>query len=490
MTGRDVQMTGRDVLWVVRLLMGMRNGKYVKPVGADDGDDEESKGREGEDTIHEMREMKDKSREITIPQPFSSSETFESLPTKRSPFSHEIPPSSSTYSSSSDPIINIVFHTTVPIQHKDYFEKEWLPNMATLYDTLQGFKYRSINLLVRTEEVCEYLVIIACNDYHCFLRWESTPQRVEMLELLKFHGIVTRRLDTTSHDPVVTPDMQSQSLPLRAYLKDRLGAAPPSPPPPSKWKLSVIIFLGVMMNIYLWSYSGVPLMMTAAGLPNGFNLFVSLVISVPILSYSIFPLVMSIPIVSRWLQAPRPEKMNSLQKLLNEGLLMFAPRGSPGPSKETVAHFKKMECRLEATRRVQHQLSNEIERMKSQMNISQGKRPSSDAGDELHESTRHQVVEGIQRSLSLRDTMVKSKSTSNLSGLGNAPLHLNRDDIKERDHGPITVAVAHWVKWEHILDFELWTEEITSAMAKSVLRHLFPLRWRPHSSVGSRGSWD
>lgn len=449
--------------------MGMSNGKYVKPVAAEEEEDEESRGRagEGEDTLHEMRERRDKSREITIPQPFSSSsDLLESLPSRRPPFSPGFLSSPSTSHSSSDPTISIVFHTTVPLQHKDYFEKEWLPRMGALYDTLQGFKYRSINLLVRTEDVCEYLVIIACSDYECFLRWESTPQRMEMMEHLKSRGIVTRRLDTTSQDQVV---MQSHGHPLRAYLKDPLGATSSSPPP-SKWKLSVIIYLGVMMNIYLWSYTGIPVMMATAGLPKGFTLFVSLAISVPILSYSVFPLVMSIPIISRWLRAPRPEKMTSIQRLLNDGLMMFAQKGTPGTSKETIAHFKKMECRLEATRRVQHQLSNEIERMKSQMSFSLGEKSSmSKAGEDLHESTRHQVVRGIQRSLSQRGTMVKSKSTSNIASLESAPLNLNRDDIKDGDHGPITVAVAHWVKWEHILDFELWTEEITSAMAKSLL---------------------
>jgi antibiotic biosynthesis monooxygenase (ABM) superfamily enzyme len=479
--------------------MGMSSGKYVTP--ATDGDEEngqrlrEREGREGEgeDTIHELREIQQNGREVTIPKPFSD-EILESTTRQ----SHLLP----SHSSSSEPVINIVYHTKVPIQHKDYFEKEWLPSMATLYETFQGFKYRSINLLVRTEDVCEYLVIIACSDYQCFLRWESTPQRVEMLELLKFHDIVTHRLDTTSQDPALPERMQRQqshSLPLRAYLNEPLGVAATSPSlPPSKWKLSVIIFLGVMMNIYLWSYSGLPVRMAAAGLPGGFNLFVSLAISVPILSYSVFPLVMSIPLVAHWLQSPRPEKMTSLQKLLDQGLQMFASKGTPGPSKETVAHFKKMECRLEATRRVQHQLSSEIERMKSQMHLSQGhqqRRGSSSStlskdAEELHESTRHQVAEGIERSLALRGAMKKSKSTSHLQTLGNAPSpHFNGDEIKEGNHGPITVAVAHWVKWEHILDFELWTEDITSAMAKLVLLSLYS-HFRHYPSIGSQGSLE
>jgi antibiotic biosynthesis monooxygenase (ABM) superfamily enzyme len=282
---------------------------------------------------------------------------------------------------------------------------------------------------------------------------------------------VTRRLYTTSQD-ASTPEHGS-ILPSRAYLKDNLGPTPPSLPPP-KWKLCFVIYLGVIMNIFLWSYSGVPLVMATAGLPIGFNLFVSLAISVPILSYAFFPLVMSIPLVSRWLRAPRPERMSAIQKLLDQGLPMFAPKLTPGPSKETVAHFKKLECRLEATRRIQHQISSDLERLRTQLNLERGSHSTSPTIVRSPQDTvRNKVTEGIQRrSIAASDSMKRSKSTPSLANLslGSDPLPrpngANGDEeIKEGDHGPITVAVAHWVKWEHILDFDLWTEEITSAMA-------------------------
>lgn len=93
--------------------------------------------------------------------------------------------------------------------------------------------------------------------------------------------------------------------------------------------------------------------------------------------------------------------------------------------------------------------------------------------------------------------MKRSKSTPNLTtglSLGSESLHQrqygNDNDaeleIREGDHGPITVAVAHWVKWEHVLDFELWTEAITSAMA-TYLTFPFDRRLITHRFEGFLG---
>jgi antibiotic biosynthesis monooxygenase (ABM) superfamily enzyme len=384
---------------------------------------------------------------------------------------------------SSNPIIQIVYHTTVPIKQTEYFEKQWLPKMANLYDNLIGFRYRSVNLLVQTAEVREYLVIIACTDYHSFLVWEATPLRSQMLKELKSHGIVTRRLDTTSADQA----SGGGAGPSKAFLKDTLGAVPPPLPPP-KWKLCIIIYIGVVANIYLWAYTGIPAVMAMAGMPLGFNLFVALGISVPILSFAFFPLVMSIPIVSRWLRAPRPPHMSSFHKLLDHGLLMFAAKMTPGPSKEVVIHFKKLECRLEATRRIQHHLTNEIDTLKEQLRLTGVRTVSTEGGEgggghlsavEVNDTVRNKITEGI---LSRgNSSMKKSKSAPNFvdleSGGGGGDGggdSAQTEKIHENEHGPLTVAVAHWVRWEYILDFELWTEEMAAEMAKSVVL-LIPL---------------
>jgi antibiotic biosynthesis monooxygenase (ABM) superfamily enzyme len=375
-------------------------------------------------------------------------------------------------SSSLNPIIQIVYHTTVPTQQTEYFEKEWLPKMSNLYHNLRGFSYRSVNLLVQTTEVREYLVIIACRDYKSFLEWEATPLRSQMLHQLQVHQIVTRRLDTTSADQIGG----SGSHPSKAFLKDTLGTLPPPLPPP-KWKLCIIIYVGVIINIYLWAYTGIPTVMATAGLPSGFNLFVSLAISVPILSYAFFPLVMSIPIVCRWLCAPRPPNMSSVQKLLDQGLLMFAAKMAPGPSKETVIHFKKLECRLEATRRLQHHLTSEIDSLKEQLRVVRGSGGGVGVGVggegsnsdlvktvEMKDTVRNKVAEGIRSRGS--GVVIKSKPVPAFTDLESGLSSDQTEVVNVNDLGPLTVAVAHWVRWEHILDFELWSEDITVEMAK------------------------
>jgi hypothetical protein len=194
--------------------------------------------------------------------------------------------------------------------------------------------------------------------------------------------------------------------------------------------------------------------MAANKIPKGVIIFLSLIHVVSVLGYAGFPVVMSIPVIDRWLKRPRQDvsSMSPLHALLDQGLKMFSIKMAP-PSvpKELLTRISRLEARVDTLRSLNHNLSTELTYLSEKM------------GESRKDITSTEELELRSISESEIKTM-KSNPGGLLKAISKHFSQKNLDSSAESGH--LTLVVRHFVKWECALDFENWTNEIEAEMQR------------------------
>jgi len=390
-------------------------------------------------------------------------------------------------------VYHAIYYTKVPDSQKQYFEDIWLKDILASHKLWKGFRHRSVHLITHKNNFAEYLIILAFEDYETFREWTTSKTREYHINKLQPRGIVSKRVnlyggmsvsaETTIQGDIEAPKVLSQ--PTRVSLHECMTDIP-RPLPPPKWKLCIVIYIGVCLSSMGIVFSGLPDHMLSIGLPVGFVILVTLCLSVPMLSYSFFPLLFSVPFVDAWVRKPRsvpPDEMSPLHSLLDQGLMMFSSHLRPTVSREVSGVISKIEGRLTGLRRINHDLSCEIVSLRRRIrNLERcsGDNAVVESYNEV-QNMDHTYECGVQTG-DTKDTgsaagvvdvlhdRIREKAQETLAGdsLGTeSTAYPMSGSIDEEDFGaPLTMAVTHWVKWEHHLDFEKWTAEMTDEMSR------------------------
>lgn len=285
------------------------------------------------------------------------------------------------------------------------------------------------------------------------------------------------------------------------------------PRPPPKWKLFLIIWIGVYLAVLLSNFSGIGRIMNENGFPLYMILLISLIHSVTVLSFTLFPLVMSVPAVGRWLKAPRPEpeNMNDILWFLDLGLDLF--------SQEVVAdigdilqRLQTLEGRLDKLKRINYDMSVELvklnnkhshydatnsteERMEegdmhSLMNSKSDNDVKSDVVMESVHKLKEPRASKSNRTRHERDAPFLSKLKEASFSLSskfsrkylNNQLYISPNEVADitikntaggslslgsgQENHPLTMSVLNRVKWECTIAYEQWIKNMVEEMAR------------------------
>jgi antibiotic biosynthesis monooxygenase (ABM) superfamily enzyme len=256
--------------------------------------------------------------------------------------------------------------------------------------------------------------------------------------------------------------------------------------------------------------------MIRAGFPAGLFLFLTAFHVVTILVYVVLPLTMAVPVVGRWLKAPRPAPhlMHPLHAVLDQGLQMFALKMAP-PLSEGMApllrRLETLESKVGRLREVNHRLNRELREGREGRGEGglggqegQGGQGGQGVGATTTTATTNSTTASSPTAATAMDHYIHQsdsaiaaiESFAQKRGMGghsmrgpsyvsaSAPaasaasvsasvaswdqgngMSKDREDRDNRDTS-ITMAVRHYVKWECVLDFELWTDQIEAEMGK------------------------
>ena len=274
-----------------------------------------------------------------------------------------------------------VFQTAVPKKFKEFFEKQWLSDILHDVSGYKGYRYRTVHLLTSQGDYLEYAVCLNFDSIENLSKWVTSPNRQARIDKLNSIGGHCHRIGqyggasqkiSTSTSPfgsktAISDNEGGNSVGSvqRIELQD-LCSIIPRPLPPPKWKLTILIYLGVLACVVNSSFGGSLAAMAAAGFPTGLIILIDVMQSVPVMVYALMPIVISMPVVNSWLRAPRcpPEQMSPLHSLLDQGLQIFAERKDAVPP-ALLQRVDRLEGRVNRLRRANYNLTIELEKTQS-----------------------------------------------------------------------------------------------------------------------------
>ena len=242
----------------------------------------------------------------------------------------------------------------------------------------------------------------------------------------------------------ISPDDESL-VQARISSHNTINKVPSSLPPP-KWKLAIIITIEVYIALTLVNLSGSVDAMLAADMPLGLVLFLSVSHVVLLLTYAGLPLLMSVPIVNKWLRMARrcdPSQMHPLHAVLDQGLQIFSVKMKPQQvPHEVLSRIKTLESRVDKLLEMNKSLQAEVNTLQTVTSplLSPANKLEDDAFEDVVANKAAKIASDRQ-------------SSSNLGSDRSAPL---------------TMAVRHYIKWEYQIDFINWTKEMDDEMRKYV----------------------
>lgn len=235
----------------------------------------------------------------------------------------------------------------------------------------------------------------------------------------------------------------------------------PTALPPPKWKLAVIITGAVYSALLIVGLSGTFEALLAADIPLGLALFLSICHTVIFLSYAGLPLIMSIPVVDTWLRRKRrckPSQMHPLHAVLDQGLQIFSLRQrAPGVPSDVLRTIDKLEERVDKLLGMNKDLQTQMAALiPPSGNHSEGGAGAYD-GSKSKQEQEQEYSKGFLDDIYVNDVvkMVGSIEESQSSGVSTSGRA-----------SPLTMAVRHYVKWEHQMDFEKWSVDMDAEMKK------------------------
>jgi antibiotic biosynthesis monooxygenase (ABM) superfamily enzyme len=341
---------------------------------------------------------------------------------------------------------DVVTHVIVP-KSKNTFFKKWLTETYDEVSMFQGFISRRVNEMSSTDQYLEYVIINIFQSYETFKDWYVSQERTKLMKKLKDHHIQWNVMNAYGGD---VEDDHTQTFNHHSRVSNRIHLQNslmkiPKPLPPPKWKLTLILIVSIYALVVAFIFSGQFDIYLEAGLPKSFIYFFFVTQLVTLNVYALAPLVMELPFVDKWLRAERPNlaTMNPLLAALDQGLKIFAVKVSPPPHPELVRRIDALERKLDRLREVEYNLKQALQKSHSPS-------PNTFSPNFDEESPVH-ALRSIEASVEKITTRRRSNSEMKLS---------NRHKHK------ITMAVRHYVKWEYLLEFEDWINQMEAEMNK------------------------
>ena len=390
-----------------------------------------------------------------------------------------------------DAVINII----VPNSKKKYF-REWLIDTHEAISSFSGFIARHVHSIASNDQYTEYVLVLVFNSLEHFQAWQDSSERrnrVNALHKKKIKSVVMNTYGGNCESldgmgRVVSSDFASQleCKPARISLQNS-AIEIPKPLPPPKWKLTIILIVCVYIMVVVTILSKQGVVLAKQGLPVGLITFIGVGQIVLVLVYTLLPLVMGIPVIAKWLRQTRPpvSSMHPLVRTLDQGFAMFALKMEPKVPSEILRRIDKLESNIERLRASNHKLFTELGQYKNHHYGDTAQillqSPSSQHQEDLEKGSH---TEEEEEKLSLVDNKYDNSSENNYPPQD----HYAKDGAEENEEdvnyvekallhhpgtasqGPteraITMAVKHYVKWECVPEFELWTDKIAAEMKR------------------------
>jgi antibiotic biosynthesis monooxygenase (ABM) superfamily enzyme len=391
------------------------------------------------------------------------------------------------------PSYDYVVYFIVP-KRKLRFFKAWLAELYELVVTFKGFVTRSVHELEQNEEYGEIVMITVFDSFSSFRNWHMFQTRRDKYITLAKQHIKWTALNDYGGISKGDQGPNGEKASAHRILDQNAAIKVPKPRSPPKWKLTLVLILSIYMIVACFIYSEQSVVFLEAGLPRGFITLIYVCELVIINVFALSRIVMDIPLVSKWIRLPRPtaEQMSPIHRVLDQGLEIFADKNSAPLPPDLVQWMDKMEGKVSALRRKEHEMKVAMQTIcetvtsmrehLSTQSLSTGsgllgtvpvtngiairKQPGGILNEKLIKMedlisvyrTRSPPIGGASPSPDPSDTSGNGCQNDIHSDIGSCC----QQNIPSR----ICMAVRHYVKWEYVLEFEAWTDEMETEMRR------------------------
>lgn len=374
--------------------------------------------------------------------------------------------------------IDTIIHITVSTSKRAYLE-DWLIRIYEVLITFKGFRARHVHILSNNDKFIEYAIILVFDDINLLNLWLTSSERTEktnelLLKGIKIYTIGAYGSGISSDELMISDTISNKTIkvelsttPKRLKLHDNLKSIP-RPLPPPKWKLTIITISLIYITLLVVGIGGSIRNMYLNNLPNGVITFFTLLHVVPFAMYALIPLFMSIPIINYWLRIPRtcsPEEMHPIYALFDQGLKMFANKIEIIPI-DILQRLDRLEIKIDKLRIINHNLNLELRSIKQSSELDSNTPPpnvDNNNNSIIQSHNTHIIDKKEEHILHQINNFISNKTNQSMND--NNTIDNNTNNTIDKD-GYITMAVKHFIKWEYIYDFELWTNEIDNEMKK------------------------
>lgn len=331
-----------------------------------------------------------------------------------------------------DETYDAVVYLVVPVQNFEKY-KAWMSDVMEAVSACKGFKTRYVHEVERSESHIQLMVVTVFDSYPSYSSWLTSDKRRELFDLLRDLGVTFSTLNACD-GPGPSAGEGSK---LHRILDQSTALKLPKPRPPPKWKLTLLLILSIYIIVVVYICSGQSAAMLEAGLPKGFTVFVFVTQLVLINVFAWSRIVTEIKWIDKWLRMERSdiEHMNPVHAALDQGLMIFASKSAQAIHPELAQWMVKMEGKMTKLRKVEFELKEAIEKL-----------------EETRGKHQHHVI---------TDSPHVSKIDNAFSNIeGKSVFAYQNSELPKR----ISMAVRHFVKWEFVNEFEVWTDEIEKEM--------------------------
>jgi antibiotic biosynthesis monooxygenase (ABM) superfamily enzyme len=372
-----------------------------------------------------------------------------------------------------------------------YLEEKWLSNLIDKILVFDGYSYHHINM-VKREDVITYVITIAFDSLENCRSWITSSDYEDVKRFAENNGIIIHNLNEFGGGENTT----------KITIHDTMDDCPQAPPPPV-WKIFLIIWFGVFLVVCLIRFSGIETLMALSGIPLYFIILLSLSHSVTILTYTFFPLFMSIKWISDWLKLPRRDKreMCAIESILDGGLSIFKSDTTYEELyKKMSKRMNKIEANLKFLKELNFRLQNELTSIHHDTphhnNITHSNTCKNEETVELGLSSNsleiHETITDTRYGDIVNETVKLAKQKSAMShdvppvispikerrrSSGNKYTHSYSslmgilDSGTSRRHSnipnqPLTLSVVNRVKWECTVQYEDWLSRMNKEMSR------------------------
>lgn len=394
------------------------------------------------------------------------------------------------HDSMDDPTItsyDYVVYFVVPKRKLPYF-KLWLAELYELVVTFKGFVTRSVHELKQSEDYGEIVMITVFDSFNSFRNWHMFETRRDKYNSLAHHDIKWTALNDYGGIDNDGKHLNGDRASSHRILEQNAAIKVPKPRSPAKWKLTLILIVSIYMIVACYIYSGQSAVFLAAGLPKSFITLIYVWELVTINVYALSRIVMDIPLISKWIRLPRPpaDQMSPIQRVLDQGLEIFADKSSAPLPPDLTQWMDKMEGKVSALRKKEHEMKMIIQSVCETVTSMKECLATLPVTSPLHPTTTHATKASSHKQTTiLNDKLLKMEdlvsiyrtqsppvagasrspdpSECNLDGVGNGMSISSPTNVPP---SRICMAVRHYVKWEYVLEFEAWTDEMEVEMRR------------------------